>query len=105
MDKDRTQELEEQVRRLSTSMEEMRAELASLHGSAAGKTNTPRSRRGFLRMGVAAAAGAVGWAAVKAVPAAAATGGYMVLGSGNVAANPTTLQATAAVSPVFAAED
>ena len=49
-------------------------------------------------MGMAAAAGALGWAAVKAVPAAAATGGYMVLGSPNVAENATTLQADATIT-------
>jgi hypothetical protein len=99
MDMDRTQELEEQVRRLSQSVDEMRAEIAGIHG---GKDNQPKgsssSRRGFLRLGIAAAAGALGWAAVKAVPAAAATGGPMLLGSTNVAENATTLQADAAIT-------
>jgi hypothetical protein len=107
MDMDRTQELEEQVRRLSQTVGEMREQMARLEGHGPEKQNgtTRASRRGFLRMGAAAAAGALGWVAVKAVPAAAATGGYMILGSANSAANATTLQGSGALSPVFAAED
>lgn len=98
MDIDRTQELEEKIHRLTRSIEEMRAEIAGLQGGAPSRPEASSSRRNFLRMGMAAAAGAVGWAAVKAVPAAAATGGYMVLGSANVAENSTTLQADAAIT-------
>jgi hypothetical protein len=43
--------------------------------------------------------GALGWAAVKAVPAAAATGGNMILGCANVAENPTTLTADGGSPP------
>jgi hypothetical protein len=104
---DRTQDLEEQVRRLSETVGEMREQMARLEGHGVEKKNgtTRASRRGFLRMGAAAAAGALGWVAVKAVPAAAATGGYMVLGCANSAANATTVQGSGALSPVFAAED
>ncbi len=107
MEMDRTQELEEEVRRLSRTVDEMRGRMARLEVAAPADENgtVRRSRRGFLRMGAAAAAGALGWVAVKAVPAAAATGQYMVLGSGNSAANPTTLQGTAAISPTLAVED
>lgn len=103
---DRTQELEEQVRRLTGTVDEMRGRLARLEGGGpARKDGSVRTRRGFLRMGAAAAAGALGWVAVKAVPASAATGGNMLLGCPNTAANPTTVQASAAISPAFAAED
>lgn len=95
---DRTQELEEQVRRLTQSVDEMRAEIAGLHGGTNNQPNASSSRRGFLRMGAAAAAGALGWAAVRAVPAVAATGGNMLLGSTNVAEAATTLQADAAIT-------
>jgi len=96
---DRTQELEEQVRRLSRTVEEMRGRVSQLEGGRPSDDGgVIRSRRGFLRMGAAAAAGALGWAAVRAVPAAAATGGYMVLGSGNVAENATTLHDDAGIT-------
>jgi len=95
---DRTQELEEQVRRLSRSIDEIRAEVAGMHGGTGNEPKGSSNRRGFLRMGMVAAAGALGWVAVKAVPAAAATGSYMVLGSGNAAENTTTLKADAAIT-------
>jgi hypothetical protein len=104
---DRTQELEDQVRRLSQTIDEMHGRMARLEGGAPEHQNgSARSnRRGFLRLGAAAAASALGWMAVKAVPAAAATGGYLVMGSPNVAENPTTLKADAAAVPVLAVED
>ena len=104
---DGTQELEEQVRRLSQDVDEMRHRMAGLEGAAPEPVNgkARSNRRGFLRLGATAAAGALGWMAVKAVPAAAATGQYMVLGCGNAAANPTVLQASAAVSPTLGIED
>src|SRR5215472_9347383 len=88
---DRTRELEEEVRQLTRTVEDMRGRMARLEGGDGQAAGGKRSRRGFLRMGAAAAAGALGWAAVRAVPAAAATGGNMVLGSANVAENPTDL--------------
>jgi hypothetical protein len=104
MDMDRTQELEEQVRRLSETVEEMHGRMAQLEGKPLDQQNgnVRSNRRNFLRMGAAAAAGALGWAAVKVVPAAAATGGYLVMGSPNTAANPTTLQNTAPLTPTGA---
>ena len=96
---DRTQELEEQVRRLSRTVEEMRGRVTQLEGGKPSVDDGPkRSRRGFLRMGAAAAAGALGWAAVRAVPAAAATGQYMVLGNANLAENATTLHDDAGIT-------
>jgi hypothetical protein len=104
---DSKHDLEEQLRRLSGTVDELRTRLARLEGDRPDQAIEPsrRSRRGFLRLGAAAVAGAFGWLAVKAVPAAAATGGYMVLGSANAAANPTTLRPSVAVVPAFAAED
>jgi hypothetical protein len=104
---DRTQELEDQVQSLSRALDEMRNRMARLEGGTSSHENgaARSNRRGFLRLGAAAAAGAFGWLAVKAVPAAAATGGNMLLGCANAAANQTTVQTTAAVSPAFGAED
>jgi hypothetical protein len=88
---DRTHELEDKVRRLTDEVDEMRARMAKLEREPA-QDNAPRSnRRGFLKLGAGALMGALGWAAVKIVPAVAATGGYMLLGSANQAENPTTL--------------
>ncbi|HET7467793.1 MAG TPA: hypothetical protein VFL29_14135 [Candidatus Dormibacteraeota bacterium] len=108
MTEDSTHDLEQQVRSLSGTVDELRARLARLEtttGLDAPAEPSRGSRRNFLRLGVAAAASAFGWLAVKAVPAAAATGGYMVLGCANTAANPTTLQPSVAAAPAFAAED
>ena len=104
---DRSQELEEEVRRLSQSVDDMRARMARLEGAPQPKNGAePRSRRGFLRMGLAAAAGAVGWTAANALPASAATGGNFILGQANLAANPTTLQGqTSTPVPTLAVED
>ena len=92
---DHASELEDRVRRLSTELEDMRARMAKLESAGGGrKAVSPRSdRRGFLKLGAGAVMGALGWAAVKVVPAAAATGGYMVLGSTNLANASTRLLA------------
>ena len=105
---DRTKELEEQVLKLSLTVDEMRSRMLRLEGPPTEHHNgsAPRSRRGFLRMGIAAAAGAVGLGALKAVPTSAATGGNMMLGQANLAANPTTLQGqTSNPIPTLAVED
>jgi hypothetical protein len=98
---DRTQELEERVRNLSQTIEEMRNRMARLEGrdpdAAAEKQS---NRRGFLRLGAGAVLGALGWAAVRAVPASAATGGNMNLGNPNLAESPTTLTADGGSPPV-----
>jgi hypothetical protein len=97
---DRDQELEERVRNLSRTIEEMRSRMARLEGrDADGAVVKESNRRGFLRLGAGAVLGALGWAAVKAVPAAAATGGNMILGSANLAENATTLTADGGTPP------
>lgn len=95
---DRTQELEEQVRQLTERM-------ARLEVRDPSDSDLKRSdRRGFLKIGAGAVLGALGWAAVKAVPASAATGGSLLLGCANLAENPTTLTADAAPAvPVLSA--
>lgn len=104
---DRTKELEEQVLKLSLKVDEMRNRMVRLEGPPAEHQNgsAPRSRRGFLRMGLAAAAGAVGLTALKAVPTSANTGTNMIIGQANVSQNPTTLQPNATAVPVLAVED
>jgi hypothetical protein len=108
-DMNRSQELEDQVRRLSSSVEEMKAQLARLQG---GKARTeekaPRSsRRGFLRLGGAALLGSLGLAATKVLPASAANGGTFTLGQANLAESPTTIKGDGGTPPaqVLAAED
>jgi hypothetical protein len=92
---DRTRELEEQIRNLGQTVEEMRSRMEELEGRGSEAQVAKRSdRRGFLRLGAGAVLGALGWAAVKAVPASAATGGNMILGNANSADAPTTLVTT-----------
>ena len=102
---DRTQELEERVRNLHQTIEEMRTRMARLEGRDPDVVVTKQSdRRGFLRLGAGAVLGALGWAAVKAVPAIAATGGNMLLGCGNSADAPTTLITTGGNPQVLGVE-
>jgi hypothetical protein len=102
---DRTQELEERVRNLSQTIEEMRSRMARLEGrDPALAVEKHSDRRGFLRLGAGAVLGALGWAAVRAVPASAATGGSMVLGNPNSADAATTLITTGADPQVLGVE-
>jgi hypothetical protein len=104
-----TEEMEDQVRRLTRTVDEMRERMAALEAGEPKQNNGsgPSSRRGFLRLGAAAALGAVGWAAAKVVPASAATGGTFTLGQANLAENPTTIAADGGTPPVqvLAAKD
>jgi hypothetical protein len=90
---DRTNELEEQVQRLTGEVDEMRARMARLEGGEPAHPNgtEPKSRRGFLKFGAGAVMGALGMAAAKVVPVAAATNGNFILGAANAAGLPTTL--------------
>jgi hypothetical protein len=98
---DRTQELEERVRNLSQTIEEMRNRMARLEGRKRdGAPAKESNRRGFLRLGAGAVLGALGWAAVRAVPASAADGGAMTLGQANLAESATTLKADGGAPPV-----
>jgi len=97
----RTEELEDQVRRLTSTVDEMKARMTRLEGAEPEDKNGSKrsSRRGFLRLGAAAALGSLGWAAAKAIPASAATGGNAVLGTSNLAALPTTIQGDIEAGP------
>jgi hypothetical protein len=94
---DRKEDLEEQVRRLTQIVEEMRGRMARMEPGP--ETLNRSDRRGFLRLGAGAVLGALGMAAAKVVPASAATGGTMMLGQANLAENPTTLQADGGTPP------
>jgi hypothetical protein len=88
-------ELEEQVARLTALVEEMRSRMSRIEG--AGRPSgpeAPRSRRELLKMGGAAALGAVGAAALRAMPAAATNGNPILAGSANTADSSTTLAGT-----------
>jgi hypothetical protein len=95
---DRTSELEEEVRRLSRTIDDMRGRMARLEGGAGiPVAEEKRSRRNFLRMGAAAAAGALGVAASRVIPAAAANGDPMTVagsmtGDGSTATTLTSSQ-------------
>jgi len=98
---DRTSELEEQVRRLTETVESMRGQVARLEGrEPSAEIKKASDRRGFLKLGAGAVLGALGMAAAKVVPAAAATGGNMILGNPNSADASTTLIATGGTPPV-----
>jgi hypothetical protein len=103
----RTDELEDQVRQLTSTVDEMKARMARLEGAGPeDKNGTKRSsRRGFLRLGAAAALGSVGWVAAKAIPASATTGNPVLLGTANSADQPTTVAGTGTNPQIVAAID
>jgi hypothetical protein len=108
---DRTQELEEQVRRLTQTVEAMRGRMTRLEGRESPSENGSKGsdRRGFLRLGAGAVLGALGWAAATAAPVSATDGGSIIIGNDTqLAETPTTLKgdgAAGAPTPVFAAID
>jgi len=107
MEMDRRQELEEQVRQLSRTVEEMRIRMARLEGKDGSTEKLARAsnRRGFLKLGAGAALGALGLAATKVMPAAAADGAAVVTGATVTGEHPTVIQGDAATAvPVFSAE-
>jgi hypothetical protein len=103
---DGIQELQEELQRLTQTVAEMRSRMAKLEGRGSSTDSELKrsDRRGFLKLGAGAALGALGWAAVKAVPASAADGGNLVLGSANLAESATSLTGdTSYPIPVFSA--
>jgi hypothetical protein len=89
---DRTRELEEQVRKLSATIEEMRGRLSRLEDEGDAPAGDARSsRRNFLRLGGAAAAGALGLAASRVLPVAAANGDTMTVAGAMSGTSPTSL--------------
>ena len=107
----RRQDLEEQVRNLTSAVEELRSRLAELDTDRGAKENgaQPSSRRDFLRLGGAAALGAVGAVALRATPASATDGNNLVIGNDTqTGETPTILKgdgAPPAPQPVFGVED
>jgi hypothetical protein len=99
---DRTNELEEQVQRLTGEVDEMRARMARLERDEPAHQNgtEPKNRRGFLKFGAGAVMGALGMAAAKVIPAAAATGGNLILGNPNAAGATTNLTGDTTVTAV-----
>jgi hypothetical protein len=100
-------ELEEQVTRLTALVEEMQSRIARMEGKGSApqaKLEAPRSRRDLLKMGGAAALGAVGAAAMRVVPAAAANGDPMVLGTSMTALATTKITGGITSQEVLAAE-
>jgi hypothetical protein len=92
-------ELEDQVARLTVLVEEMSARMANLEGPRRpAESDGPKSRRDILRLGGAAALGAVGAVAMRAIPAAAATGSNVVAGQANTADATTSLTGTTPLS-------
>jgi hypothetical protein len=70
-------------------LDELRELVAETVGDVAQPKKT--DRRGMLRMAGAAVLGAAGMAAVKVLPASAASGGNMIIGVGNTATTDTTI--------------
>jgi hypothetical protein len=103
----RTEELEDQVRRLTSTVDEMKARMIKLETAEPDNQNGSKrsSRRGFLRLGAAAALGSLGWAAAKTIPASALTGQPTLLGTANSADQPTTVAGTGTNPQVVAAID
>lgn len=101
------EELEEQIRRLTAAVNEMRIRVATLEAGegSADKPARLTNRRRFLTLGAGAALGAVGLAATKVLPAAAADGATVTTGATVTGEHPTVIQGDAATAvPVFAAE-
>jgi hypothetical protein len=89
------------VARLTALVEEMRTRIARIERPAREVAlETPRSRRDLLKLGGAAALGAVGAAALRAVPANATTGLPVVAGQANTADATTTLAGSGLTPPI-----
>jgi hypothetical protein len=100
----RNHELEEQVARLTALVDSMRARLDAMDGVKAAISSpdpASRSRRDLLKLGGAAAIGAIGGVALRTLPASAANGGNMIIGQANVGTAPTTLGGSATPNQVL----
>jgi len=89
--------VDEEIASLRLLVEDQQRRLASLedHSEKSNGHGTSHSRRDLLRLAGAGLVGAAGAAAFSVIPAAAATGGNFLLGSGNQADAQTLLQLTA----------
>ena len=97
-----SRELENQIANLAAEVEKMRARIASLEGGGAASPpdKRRRTRRDMLKLGGAAALGAIGAAAMRTAPADAATGDNMVAGQANTANATTSIAGTGHSSPI-----
>jgi len=77
------------------------ASVAAANGEANGEAGKPRSRRALLKLAGAAAAGAAGAVAMRAVPASANTGDFMFVGVINTETTTTDLLPAAAATGAF----
>src|SRR2546430_14747166 len=79
----RTEELESQVHRLTDAVSQLQAKLVQLEVEKANRSDGSKrsTRRSFLRLGGAAALGAVGAAALRATPASATDGSNLGIGN------------------------
>jgi hypothetical protein len=81
----------------NAQLDELRELVAESDGAGNGAPVKRTDRRSLLKMAGAAALGAAGMAAVKVMPAAAATGGNMIIGCNNAATTMTSLDSTGAI--------
>src|SRR2546428_13536885 len=98
----RTDELESQVHRLTDAVSQLQARLVQLEVEKPDRSDGSKrsTRRTFLRLGGAAALGAVGAAALRATPASATGGSNLVIGNATQKGEtPPTLQAEGANDP------
>ena len=93
--------LREEVSGLREKLMEVTARLQALEGDDAANDGNgkPTSRRDLLKLAGALAAGAAGGIVLRPLPAAAASGGNMILGQANNADAPTTLSPTGTTFP------
>jgi len=93
LERDRFADIEARIASLTQELDQLRAQLRGGWAEVDAAPHT-HSRRGLLKLAGAAVAGAAGAAALKVVPAAAADGGNMLLGSTNDANATTVLKPT-----------
>jgi hypothetical protein len=93
--------LREEISGLREQLMEVTARLQALEGDENGADGDgkPTSRRDLLKLAGALAAGAAGGIVLRPLPAAAASGGNMILGQANDANAPTTLGPTGTATP------
>jgi hypothetical protein len=95
----------DQIARLQSQLEALTARLENLEGASPANDNRtdhgPQSRRDLLKLAGAAAAGAAGSVLLRGVPAAAATGASLTLGTsvGNDADTTTDIWPSTATAP------
>ena len=92
-----TSRLDEEVAGLKALVEEQRQRLDALESTTNAGGGDVHSRRNLLKLAGAGLVGAAGAAALRVMPASAATGGNFILGNANQADTQTQLQLTSTV--------